>query len=77
MRKKVEKMGSESSSLSKNINAIRRISYITELDYKFCAAVSCQGYPTQEGSPIYNTFLGYFELFFDKTDVIEDTKLYL
>lgn len=41
LRKKVEKMGSEASSLSKNINAMRRISYITELDYKFCAAVNC------------------------------------
>lgn len=41
LRKKVEKMGSESSSLSKSINAIRRVSYIVELDYKFCVAVSC------------------------------------
>jgi hypothetical protein len=59
------------------INNVKKTSYLSELEYKFCIALNCRNYPTHEGSPMFNTFLDYIELFFDKSDVIEDIRLYL
>ncbi len=58
-------------------NMIKRTSYLAELEFKFCIALNCKGYPTHEGSPIFNTILDYIELFYDKSDVVGDLTLYL
>jgi hypothetical protein len=56
---------------------IKRTSYLSELEYKFCIALNCKSYPTFEGSPFYNSILDFLEIFYDKTDVIEDIRPYL
>ena len=58
-------------------NKIKRTSYLAEMEYKFCIALNCKGYPTHEGSPIFNTMLDYIEIFYDKADVIGDIAVYL
>jgi hypothetical protein len=58
-------------------NSLKKISYLVELEFKFCIAINCKGYPTFEGSPIFNCMLDYLLLFYDKSDVIEDISLYL
>lgn len=58
-------------------NKIKRTSYLAELEYKFCIALNCKGYPTFDGSPIFNAMLDYIELFYDKADVIGDIQIYL
>jgi hypothetical protein len=50
---------------------------MAELEYKYCIALNCKGYPTHDGSPIYNAMLDYIELFYDKADVIADLVPYL
>ena len=56
---------------------IKRTSYMAELEFKFCIALNCKGYPTHEGSPMFNVMLDYIELFYDKADVICDVMPYL
>ena len=56
---------------------IKRTSYLSELEFKFCIALNCKGYPTQEGSPLFNVMLDYIELFYDKADVVTDILPYL
>jgi hypothetical protein len=58
-------------------NQLKKTSYLAELEFKFCVALNCKGYPTYEGSPIFNTMLDYIELFYDKSDVIENISVYL
>lgn len=50
---------------------------MAEMEYKFCIALNCKQYTTQEGSPYYNTMLDYIELFYDKADVIGDLTTYI
>lgn len=50
---------------------------MSELEFKFCVALNCKGYPTSEGSPIFNTILDYIEIFYDKVDVISEIQIYL
>ena len=77
MRKNMEGITSESPMMVATINNLKKASYISELEYKFCVALNCPNYPTGEGSPMFNTFLDFIELFFDKTDVVEDVRTYL
>ena len=58
-------------------NKIKRTSYLSELEFKFCIALNCKGYPTQEGTPLFNVMLDYIELFYDKADVVCDIIPYL
>jgi hypothetical protein len=58
-------------------NKIKRTSYLAELEFKFCIALNCKNYPTQESSPIFNVILDYIELFYDKADVICDILPYV
>lgn len=58
-------------------NKIKKTSYLAELEFKFCIALNCKGYPTHDGSPIFNTILDYIEIFYDKSDVIGDIMVYL
>ena len=47
------------------------------MEYKFCIALNCKGYPCQEGTPFFNVILDFIELFYDKTDVISDITPYI
>lgn len=58
-------------------NKIKRTSYMAELEFKWCIALNCKGYPTHEGSPLFNVMLDYVELFYDKADVVADSIPYL
>jgi len=56
---------------------IRRTSYIAEMEFKFCVALNCKGYPCQEGTPFFNVILDYIEIFYDKADVVADVLPYM
>jgi hypothetical protein len=56
--------------------SIKRTSFLAELEFKSCIALNCPSYSVHEGSPFYNIILDYIELFYDKSDVISDLKLY-
>ena len=58
-------------------NSIKRTSYLAELEFKFCIALNCKGYPCHEGTPMFNAMLDYIELFYDKADVICDIIPYI
>lgn len=47
------------------------------MEFKYCIALNCKGYPSHEGSPIFNVMLDYIELFYDKADVICDIIPYI
>eukprot|EP00347_Sterkiella_histriomuscorum_P000542 403375452 len=58
-------------------NSIKRTSYLAEMEFKFCIAINCRGYPCHEGSPMFNVLLDYIELFYDKADVVCDIMPYI
>ena len=47
------------------------------MEFKFCIALNCKGYPCHEGSPMFNVILDYIELFYDKADVVCDIVPYI
>lgn len=77
LRRKVDQIPTDNPQILQTVTAMRKASFLAEMDYKFCISLSCQNYPTHEGSPFYNVVLDYFLLFFEKSDVIEDTRVYL
>jgi len=49
---------------------------LSEIEFKFCLAMNCPGFPTKEKSPYYNAVLNYMEKFFECTDTVEDLRTY-
>ncbi|CAI2368685.1 unnamed protein product [Moneuplotes crassus] len=58
-------------------NAFKRTLSLCEIEYKFCLALNCPAFPTQEKSTYYNSILNYLEAFFEHTDVVQDLRPYL
>ena len=57
-------------------NSFKMTLHLSEIEFKFCLAMNCNGYPTQEGSPYYNNILSYLEQFYDKSDVVKNLTPY-
>jgi len=57
--------------------AMKRTSYMADLEYKFVLALSYASYPVGEGSPYFHTILEYLEKFYDSFDVVSDLRPYL
>jgi hypothetical protein len=50
--------------------AMKRTSYLAELEFKSLLALNYSQYPTNEGSSYLITMIQYLENFFDRYDVI-------
>ena len=68
----------QNKAIMDTITNIKRASYRADLETKFCIALNCPSYPTNEVSPYFMVLQEYIEIFFDKGfDVIEDIMPYL
>lgn len=59
------------------MQAIKRTSYLSELEFNYVFALRCNGYPCGVGSNFFTILLDYIDMFFDKEDVVDDVKPYL
>lgn len=59
------------------LQAMKRTSYLSELEFLYVFALRCKGLPCGIGSTFFNLIMDYIDLFFDKEDVSEDLKPYL
>ena len=56
---------------------MRRTSYLAELEFMYVYALRCKAMPCGIASPFFILMLEYIDLFFDKSDVLEDLRPYL
>ena len=65
-------------AIMETVTAIKRASYLADLETKFCIALNCDAYTCSEGTPFFMTLQDYIEIFFDKGyDVINDVMPFL
>ena len=56
---------------------MRRTSYLAELESLYVYALRCKNMPCGANSPFFSLMQEYIDLFYDKSDVLEDLKPYL
>jgi len=56
---------------------MRRTSYLAELESLYVYALRCKNMPCGAASPFFSLMQEYIDLFFDKSDVLEDLRPYL
>lgn len=58
-------------------NQMKRASYIADIEYKYCLALSYPLYPLGEKSAYFETITEYMAEFVDRFDVVSDVRNYL
>ena len=56
---------------------MKRTSYLAELEFNYVYALRCKSMQCGIGSNFFLLILEYIDLFFDKSDVLEDLESYL
>ena len=56
---------------------MRRTSYLAELESLYVYALRCKNMPCGANSPFFSLMQEYIDLFYDKSDVLEDLRPYL
>lgn len=75
--RQVQAADNSSKKVLDKMYAMKRTSYLCELEYKMVLALNYTQYPTNEGSSFMISIIQYLENFYDRYDVISDLKPYI
>ena len=56
---------------------MKRTSFLAELEFYYVYSLRCKAMQCSIGSPFFILMWEYIDLFYDKSDVLEDLKSYL
>lgn len=73
----VQAADNSSKKIIDKMYAMKRMSFMCDLEYRTVLALNYPQYPTGEGSAYLGTIIQYLENFYDRYDVIGDLRPYI
>lgn len=77
VRKNIQQIDTSQKKLILVASQMKRTSYLSELELKYCYLLRCKAMPAGVGSPFYILLCEYIDLFYDKSDVVQDLLPYM